>query len=146
MFKKILYPLDIEDVNDSEMHGIVRMQAQANNAELYLMTVIPDHGFHNLITNLSSKGESEFIEMYKKRMFDLIQTEFSNHDNLNISKHIIIKSGNIYKNIVETVKDLNIDLVTIPAHKPGLEEYLLGPNTAKVVRHSPCSVFVIRRY
>lgn len=30
------------------------------------------------------------------------------------------------------------------AHRPALKDYLLGPNAARVVRHSNCSVLVVR--
>ena len=36
------------------------------------------------------------------------------------------------------------DLIVIGAHKPDFKDYLLGPNAARVVRHSHCSVHVVR--
>ncbi|MEP3300223.1 MAG: universal stress protein, partial [Pseudoruegeria sp.] len=36
------------------------------------------------------------------------------------------------------------DLIVIGAHRPDFKDYLLGPNAARVVRHSECSVYVVR--
>jgi universal stress protein F len=39
---------------------------------------------------------------------------------------------------------INADLIIMPAHRLKLQDYLLGTNTAKVVRHALCSVLVVR--
>ena len=39
---------------------------------------------------------------------------------------------------------INADLIVMPAHRLKLQDYLLGTNTAKVVRHAQCSVLVVR--
>ena len=36
------------------------------------------------------------------------------------------------------------DLIIIASHKPGFQDYFLGSTAAKVVRHAPCSVLVVR--
>jgi nucleotide-binding universal stress UspA family protein len=36
-------------------------------------------------------------------------------------------------------------VIVVGAHKPDLSEYLLGPNAARIVRHSKCSVYVVRQ-
>jgi nucleotide-binding universal stress UspA family protein len=35
-------------------------------------------------------------------------------------------------------------LIIIGSHSPSMQDYLLGPNAARVVRHANCSVLVIR--
>jgi nucleotide-binding universal stress UspA family protein len=39
---------------------------------------------------------------------------------------------------------ISADLIIMPAHRLKLQDYLLGTNTAKVVRHAQCSVLVVR--
>ena len=36
------------------------------------------------------------------------------------------------------------DQIVIGAHRPAVSDFLLGPNTARIVRHAECSVNVVR--
>ena len=36
------------------------------------------------------------------------------------------------------------DLIVIGCHAPGVGDFLLGSNAARVVRHAGCSVYVVR--
>ncbi len=53
-------------------------------------------------------------------------------------------TGRPYHNILDTVEEAGIDLIVIASHQPEFADYLLGSVAAKVVRHAPCSVHVIR--
>ena len=46
--------------------------------------------------------------------------------------------------MLEVAEEIKPDQIVIGAHRPGLQDFLLGPNTARVVRHAKCSVNVIR--
>lgn len=56
---------------------------------------------------------------------------------------IIIK-GHSGRSIIDVAKDISADCVVIGSHKPGLVDYLLGSTAARVVRHAPCAVHVMR--
>ncbi len=55
-----------------------------------------------------------------------------------------VAQGAVYKEILSCVKDIGADLVVMSSHRPEAADFLLGPNSARVVRHSPCSVWVVR--
>ena len=56
---------------------------------------------------------------------------------------MIIK-GHSGRSIVDVAKDIHADCIVIGSHKPGLIDYLLGSTAARVVRHAPCAVHVLR--
>ena len=56
----------------------------------------------------------------------------------------IVADGTIYKTIIDTAENINADLIIMGSHSPELQDYLLGPNAARVVRHSRKSVLVVR--
>ena len=56
----------------------------------------------------------------------------------------IARRGSVYEQVLKVAEELAVDQIVIGAHRPGLSDYLLGPNTARVVRHATCSVNVIR--
>ncbi|MFV2033769.1 MAG: universal stress protein, partial [Halocynthiibacter sp.] len=51
---------------------------------------------------------------------------------------------NIYKTILTTADAIGCDLIVMASHRPEMQDYLLGPNAARVVRHANQSVFVVR--
>ncbi|RMF33037.1 MAG: universal stress protein [Alphaproteobacteria bacterium] len=46
--------------------------------------------------------------------------------------------------IAEHAEQTGADLIIVGSHKPGLVDYFLGSTAARVVRHAPCSVHVLR--
>ncbi|MCG6856751.1 MAG: universal stress protein [Salaquimonas sp.] len=56
----------------------------------------------------------------------------------------VVVSGHASRAILDRVDDTDTDCVIIASHRPGLQDYLLGSTAARVVRHAPCSVHVIR--
>lgn len=57
----------------------------------------------------------------------------------------IVATGKAYEEILHAAQEAGSDLIVIGSHKPELRDYLLGPNAARVVRHSDCSVYVVRQ-
>ena len=53
-------------------------------------------------------------------------------------------TGHSGRSIVDYATDHEIDLIVIASHRPGLQDYFLGSTAARVVRHAPCAVHVIR--
>ncbi len=52
--------------------------------------------------------------------------------------------GDIYREILAQAEKSAVDLIIIGSNKPQATDFLLGTNAARVVRHSSCSVFVVR--
>ena len=54
-------------------------------------------------------------------------------------------SAYLDKDVVkESYNRAKADCIVIGSHKPGLIDYLLGSTAARVVRHAPCAVHVLR--
>ena len=58
--------------------------------------------------------------------------------------HLHVADGAVYDQIIAVSRKAKCDLIVLASHRPELSDYLLGPNAAKVVRHSDCSVMVVR--
>ncbi|MEY1556800.1 universal stress protein [Yoonia sp. R2331] len=56
----------------------------------------------------------------------------------------VVKAGHAGRAIVDYATAQASDSIIIASHKPGLEDYFLGSTAARVVRHAPCAVHVIR--
>ena len=52
--------------------------------------------------------------------------------------------GHAGRTILEYAEEHGFDLIVIASHRPGLQDYFLGSTAARVVRHAPCAVHVVR--
>ena len=55
-----------------------------------------------------------------------------------------LKSGTIHAEIISVAREIKADAIVMASHKPGISDYVIGANAARVVSHAPHSVFVVR--
>jgi len=63
-------------------------------------------------------------------------------DGVEVARHVL--HGNIYKEILAVADAIKADMIVMASHRAEMQDYLLGPNAARVVRHAKQSVTVIR--
>jgi len=141
MYATILCPVDLSDPHswDKALPTAVEL-AGAFGATLHVMTVVPSFG-------LPIVGQY-FPEGFEARM----RAEAARHleefcaANLpdDLAAKRIVAEGKIYQEILRAAESIKADLIVMGSHRPELSDYLLGPNAARVVRHAPCSVMVVR--
>lgn len=56
----------------------------------------------------------------------------------------VVITGHSGRSIVDYAAENSVDLIVVASHRPGLQDYLLGSTAARVVRHAPCAVHVVR--
>lgn len=56
----------------------------------------------------------------------------------------VVVKGHSGRTIIDYATDHKADCIVMGSHKPGLIDYLLGSTAARVVRHAPCAVHVLR--
>ena len=57
---------------------------------------------------------------------------------------VIARYGTVYEEILDVAAELPASQIVMAANRPSLADYLIGPNTARVVRHAACTVTVVR--
>lgn len=141
MFKDILLPVDLG--NAETQAGAVKTAvelAKAGKSQLHVMTVVPDFG-------LSIVG-SYFPEGYEKQAMDEASSTLHDFVKAQVPKGVavqhIVGHGTIYREILRAADELSCDLIIMASHRPELQDYLLGPNAARVARHATCSVMIVR--
>ncbi|SIO46130.1 Nucleotide-binding universal stress protein, UspA family [Rhodovulum sp. ES.010] len=55
-----------------------------------------------------------------------------------------VVTGHAGMTIVDYAERHGVDCIVMHSHRPGLQDYFLGSTAARVVRHAPCSVVVLR--
>ena len=144
MIKSVLCAVDIsEGDTDSPVLRQAARLADLDGAQLDIITVLPDYGEGMVSGFFKPKHQEEAAKHATQALRKLSASVLSNERNATV-RHIVA-SGRVYEVILKTARKAGTDLIVIGAHKPDFKDYLLGPNAARVVRHSECSVFVVRQ-
>lgn len=114
--------------------------ARLDMAEIHVLTVIPDYGMAMVADqfpkDFAAKAARASEETLKQLVADTIPSDIKS------TAHVL--HGSIYKSIIKAADSAGCDLIVMASHRSEMKDYLLGPNSARVVRHATQSVFVVR--
>lgn len=141
MYKKILLPIDLNDeATSKKVLATASALARTFGAELHVLAVVPNFG----MSVVGSFFPKDFEENAIAKMKDDLQAFMDATLDPAIPATGHVCHGSIYEEILHAAKSLECELIVVGAHRPELKDYLLGPNAARVVRHAPQSVMVVR--
>lgn len=141
MTKTVLVAIDLEDPDSAAQVAAAALRyAKAEGAVLHALNVVPDSGMALVGSYLSKEHLSEMMGKVRAGFSDWAGAHLPGVDPSNL--HVV--QGSIYDRIITTARDLKADTIVIGAHRPEFRDYLVGPNAARVVRHAPQSVLVVR--
>ncbi|MCF4099229.1 universal stress protein [Maritalea mediterranea] len=143
MSKSVLCAVDINRPDD-EKHILEEAYrfAKLDDARLDVITVVPDYGMSMVGSYFDADHTEKVKEAAHDHLVKVTESVVGAEANKNV-RHIV-SVGNAYEEILRTAEKAGTDLIVIGAHKPDFRDFLLGPNAARVVRHSNCSVYVVR--
>ncbi len=149
MATKTLVPIDLSDMETSgKVLAAGIDHARHAKSNLVAMAVVP-----NLITGIdfryAIRGEMGGSEEYDLKAIvqdtlDRLNEVVAEHMPKGMKAESIVRHGSVYEQILQVAEEIEADQIVMGAHRPGLSDYLIGPNTARVVRHAKCSVNVVR--
>jgi nucleotide-binding universal stress UspA family protein len=141
MYKDILVPVDLEDESSwqSALGHAVEL-AKAFGARLHVLTVVPDFGMSLVAQYFPQDYEQQVVEEARQRLHAFTR----DHVPTGVEVQHLVGHGRVYDEILRLSEEADCDLICMASHRPELRDYLLGPNAARVVRHSPRSVLVVR--
>lgn len=142
MYKDILLPIDLND-KDEWSHSVKVALSFAKNfgSTIHVVTVIPDSGMSIVSQYFSNDAANKIVDETNKRLHEFVDDYIEKEG---VPVQHIVTTGNVYESIIQTAKKIDADLIIMTAHRQELKDYLLGPNAARVVRHSDRSVLVVR--
>lgn len=142
MFKRILFSVDLNDPASWEKALPAALhQCQAFDAELHVLTVVPELPMGVVNLYFSEDAGARLVKEAKKGLAAFVGEHIPAA--FNAKQHVA--HGTIYTCILDKADAIDADLVVMASHRPAMRDYLLGPNAARVVRHSTRSVLVVRR-
>jgi nucleotide-binding universal stress UspA family protein len=142
MTKSVLCAVDIQQDHDAKVLEVADKLARLDDAQLDVISVVPNAGMNLVASYFEENFQGQMVEQTREKLVAKVAAVLGDERNKDI-RHLVT-TGSIYEEILEVAKKTGADLIVIGAHQPHLSEYLLGPNAARVVRHSKASVYVVR--
>lgn len=135
MYKNILVPVDLSDVERGKACLALAKHVGGDGCKIRLLNVVED-----LPAYVAVELPAGMLEQTTQNARETIGKIAAADSNCTAE----VRSGRAHPVILATADEMGADLIIVGSHKPGLQDYLLGSTAAKVVRHSKCSVLVSR--
>ena len=135
MYQNILVPVVFDDQHDlSATFAIARALAgpEARFTLVHAMESIPNYAMSEVPADILVKSRENIETKLEQTAAELPNAT------------TVLRSGHAGREIVEYAHDNGIDCIVIASSAPGLGHFFLGSTADWVVRHSRCSVHVIR--
>ena len=143
MIRSILCAIDMSQPKpDDRPLRVAADLARHHGAQLDVVTVVPDFG--------AGEVSSFFPEGYQDALRNRTARALAAHvgevlgDAVNEKVRHEVAVGKVYREVLRVAKEAGSDLIVVGSHAPELHDYLLGSNASRIVRHAPCSVYVVR--
>ncbi len=141
MFKKILLPIDLEHTEvASKAIKLALEEAERSDAKLYVMTVAPGFGMPLVASFFDEGTVKKAMKEIARHMDQFVREKIPQK----LHAKSIVTEGNPPEQILKQAEKHDIDLIVITSHDSEMEQIFLGSCSARVVRHSHCSVLVVK--
>jgi universal stress protein F len=135
MYTNILVPVAFETGRDT-MKSIEIAEAIAGpDAKITALHVIEE--VPSYVAQYLPEGQ---VDHNLHEIEDLLTQKLNQHGKVKVK----VIEGHAGHSIVDYASDNKVDCIVIASHRPGLQDLFLGSTAARVVRHAPCSVHVVR--
>ncbi len=138
--QRILMPVDLAYPDVVKLEVEMALKLIAEDGEIDMLYVDDARVHHSMVPTVTGNAFSE----HHLSAFDRVQTMLEQLVPRPHRGKSIVRNGVVFDEVVAQAKRSNADAIMMASAKPRLRSYLLGSNAAKVVRHAPCSVFVVR--
>ena len=139
MYGTILLAVDSDEPDSwSDALPVAARLARCFSARLTLCSVVRDVEAE-LKAEWSPIGYREMIDQARVRLLELAATL------PDLEASVEVGTGTICNGVLDVAERVQADLIVLASHVPGLRDYLLSANAARVARRAACSVLVVRR-
>ena len=136
MYDNILIPIDFDHLEMFDQARMIAERLLSETGRISLLHSVADIPVY-AATAIPSDLLLENREVAKRHLEELALGAGPLYSA--ISTH-----GPAHTAIIDAAEKGGHDCIVIASHKPGLQDYFLGSTAARVVRHAPCPVHVLR--
>ena len=140
MTKTILLAVDVNDPKGAERPSEKALDlAKSEGAKLHVMNVVPDFGMAVVGAFFTKDHNAQMLSEAKAALTDWADGRFGDVD-----VSLSIDQGTVYEQVLKEADALDVETIVVGAHKSQLTDYLMGPNAARIARHSKQSVLIVK--
>lgn len=136
MYSKILVPIDLTDVGHGKEILRIAEKLLAPDGTIIVLNVVEDIPGY-VAAELPDAIVKDVAKNAQKALED---ATYGSSDNVKLE----VRRGSPASAIVAAAEQLEVGLIIIASHSPGLADYFLGSTASRVVRHAKCPVLVDR--
>lgn len=141
MYKDILLSVDLQDPKSWQKSKADAVQyAQAFDATLHVMTVVPDFKMSIVGSFFPQGHEAQMLEAARVQLHEFTAEQIAQ----GVRVQHIVGHGTVYEEVLRVAEQIRADLIILGASRPLAGNFLLGPNASRVATHAECSVLVVR--
>ena len=134
MYKNILVPVALDHERDVKAALAVARCLAGEGAKITALTVI-----ENVPSYIMAELPEGQIDRNREAAMEALKGEVGDTE-----VNAVAVSGHSARSILDYAEGHGVDCIVIASHRPGIEDYFLGSTAARVVRHAPCAVHVVR--
>ena len=139
MYDTILIPTDGTDSVQPAIEHALNL-AETYDATLHTLYVVDERSYAMMDVRTDL-----IIEALETEGQNAIETIRERAESVGLSVETTVETGNPYRSILEYAEKNDIDLIVMGTHgRRGLDRYLLGSVTEKVIRSSDVPVLTVR--
>lgn len=135
MYRNILVPIAVDHGHNSAEAINIAEKLKTEDGRITVLSVVEQ--VPPYISQYLPKGQ---IEKNMKDAEIALKADLGGVKGVSVD----VISGFAGAAIVDYAVEMEVDLIVVASHRPGLQDYFLGSTAARVVRHAPCSVHVVR--
>lgn len=114
---------------------------RVSKGELHVMSVVPEMGMPMVEEFFPEGFETRAVATASDALDALVRDNVP--EDVTVKQHLAF--GKIHDKVLETIEEIQCDLVVMASHRPDrVREFLVGSSADRVVRRSPVSVLVVR--
>lgn len=138
MYDEILFPTDGSDEAASVFEHVLEI-ADAHDSTIHILNVADT-------TQVSvARIQGEVIDVLEQEGEEIIQEAAERAEERGITTDAEVIQGKPFRTIIEYADSHGVDIVVLPTHgRSGLERFLLGSTTERVIRRTEVPVLSIR--
>lgn len=141
MSKNILLPIDLQQPETWQTTLAATRRQLDDGGTLHLLGIVPDIGSSMVATFMPQNYEVQALRAMKDGLDQFAAEQLA--DGPNVKTHV--GHGHVAETILKIAKKVRADMIVIASpQRDELRSILISSHTNAVVRHSPCSVLVVR--
>jgi universal stress protein F len=135
MYKNILVPIALDHERDVATALAVARVLAAGGGTITALTVVEQVPAYVL-----AEFPDGHVERNREAALGALKTELGGVEGVKA----VAVAGHSARSILDYAEAHECDCIVIASHRPGLQDFFLGSTAARVVRHAPCAVHVVR--